>query len=113
MLDTIDALLSPLLGTLERVAWVQRHLFPPAAAQLAEQFAPGRDPLVAALRAVEEAEWPENLRFMRDRLVDVARQSVELVDAFVEASKDPNDLTGLFRALRRFVRHFSQPLARP
>ena len=104
MLDTIDALLSPLLGTLERVAWVQRHLFPPAAAQLAEQLGPGREPTATALRAVEATAWPENLHFMRDRLVDVSRQTIELVDAFVEASKTPDDLIGLFRALRRFAR---------
>jgi phospholipase/carboxylesterase len=104
VLDAIDALLSPLLGTLERVAWVQRHLFPPAAAQLAEQLAPGRAPTAGALRTVEEAEWPENLGFMRDRLVDVARQTIELVDGFADASKNPNDLIGLFRAMRRFAR---------
>jgi phospholipase/carboxylesterase len=104
VLDAIDALLSALLGTLERVAWVQRHLFPPAAAQLAEQLIPGREPTAAALRAVEAAAWPENLLFMRERLVDVSRQTLELVDGFVEGSKNPSDLLGLFRALRRFAR---------
>ena len=104
MLDAIDALLSPLLGTLERVAWVQRHLFPPMAAQLAEQLRPGREPMATALRAVEDTECPDSLQFMRDRLVDVSRQTLELVDAFVEASNNPGDLIGLFRALRRFSR---------
>src|SRR2546421_6943535 len=40
MVDAIERLLSPLLGTLERVEWVQRHLYPPLAGRLAEKLAP-------------------------------------------------------------------------
>jgi len=102
--EVLDALLAPLLGTLERVSWVQRHLFPPLAARLAEQLAPSGAAIAEPLRAAEAAAWPENLRFMRERLVDVSRQTIELVDAFVEAAKTPGEPIGLFRALRRFAR---------
>ena len=102
--EAIGALLSPLLGTLERVGWVQRQLFPPLAAQLAEQLAPCVDAIQAPLRALEEAEGPDDLRFLRDRLVDSARQTIELVTAFVDAAKHPEEPIGLFRALRRFAR---------
>jgi hypothetical protein len=40
VIATLDGLLRPLLGTLERIGWVQRHLFPPLTAQLAETLAP-------------------------------------------------------------------------
>ena len=104
MIDAIDTLLAPLLGTLERVTWVQRHLFPPLAARLAEQLAPSHDALAGPIRAVAQATWPDNLHFMRDRLLDVSRQTIELVDAFVDAAKTPEEPIGLFRALRRFAR---------
>ena len=41
---------------------------------------------------------------MRDRLIEVARQTVEIVAAFVDAARSPGDPIGLYRALRRFAR---------
>jgi len=109
----IDALLAPLLGALERVTWVQRHLYPPLAARLAQELAPCGDALGAPLRELQATAWPENLHFMRDRLADVGRQTIELVDAFVGAARSPGDVIGLFRALRRFapVQEALYPLA--
>jgi len=103
-LDAIGELLPPLLGTLERVTWTQRYLHPPFAPQLAKELAPGAEAVAAPLRILEGLAWPDELRFMRDRLVEVARQTVELVTAFVEASRSPADPIGLYRALRRFAR---------
>jgi len=100
--DALDGLLRPMLGTLERVGWVQRHLFPPAAEQLAEALASQRDPLAGALRDFEAFAWTEDLGFIRARLVDCAGQTLALVDAFVTAAASPDDPVGLYRALRRF-----------
>jgi phospholipase/carboxylesterase len=100
----IEALLLPLLGTLERVEWVQRHLHPPLAKRLAAQLAPGADAVAPPLQAVETFAWPERLHFMRDRLLDVGRQTLGLVSAFVQASRSPDDPIDLYRALRRFAR---------
>jgi len=104
VIDAIGRLLSPLLGTLERVGWVQRHFYPPHAPKLAETLAPSRDELAEPLRAFEALAWPDDLHFMRDRLADVTRQTLELVAGFVDAAKSPDDLLGLYRALRRFAR---------
>ena len=49
-------------------------------------------------------ECPEDLRFIRDRLLDAARQTVELVGAFGVAAQSSGDMMGLYRALRRFAR---------
>ena len=100
--DALDGRLRPMLGTLERVGWVQRHLFPPAAEQLAEALASQRDPLAGALRDFEAFAWTEDLGFIRARLVDCAGQTLALVDAFVTAAASPDDPVGLYRALRRF-----------
>jgi phospholipase/carboxylesterase len=100
----IGELLLPLLETLEHVSWVQRHLFPPLASRLADELAPGADEIAGPLAAAEALDWPDDLRFMRDRLVDVSRQTVELVTAFVAAAKSPDNPIDLYRALRRFAR---------
>jgi len=86
------------------VGWVQRHLFPPLAGRLANELAPGADAVAEPLRVLEGLEWPDDLRFMRDRLIEVARQTVEIVAAFVDAARSPGDPIGLYRALRRFAR---------
>jgi phospholipase/carboxylesterase len=102
--SAVGALLSPLLTTLERVEWVQRNLFPPLATKLAAELAPCIDALTPPLRAIEAWEWPDELHFLRDRLLDVSRQTLEMVGAFVEAAKTPEDPIGLYKALRRFAR---------
>lgn len=104
VIDAIGELLPPLLGTLERVEWVQRHLYPPLAGQLADDLAPCTDAVVAPLRALEGLAWPEEFQLVRDRLADVGQQTLELVTAFVDAARLPDEPIGLYRALRRFAR---------
>ena len=113
MIEAVGDLLSPLLGTLERVGWVQRHLHPPVADRLGETLAPHADQMAGPLHALETAACPDDLRFLRDRLLEVARQSVGLVSAFVEAARTPGDVLGLYRAMRRFapVQEALYPLA--
>ena len=103
-LEGADALLAPLLGALERVIWVQRHLHPPLARQLADALAPDADAVGAPLRALEATAWPEDLGFLRDRLLDVGRQTLDLIAAFLEAARVAGDPLELYRALRRFSR---------
>ena len=102
--EATGALLSPLLGTLERVIWVQRHLHPPLAGRLADTLAPATEALSAPLAALQAGAWPEDLVFLRERLVDVARQTLEMVAAFVGAARGGGDVFALYRALRRFAR---------
>ena len=104
MLDALGALLAPLLVTLERVGWVQRHLYPPLTPRLAEALAPCSEEMAGPLNAVEALACPDDLRFTRDPLVDAARQTIELLAIFVEAAQPPGDPMGLYRALRRFAR---------
>ncbi len=104
MTDAIGEVLSALLGTFERIEWVQRHLFPPLAARLAESLAPCAESLEGALAALEPGAAPDDVRFMRDRLLDVGRGTIELVRAFVDAARTSGEPTALYRALRRFPR---------
>jgi phospholipase/carboxylesterase len=111
--EAVDALLPPLLDMLERVGWVQRHLFPPVAGRLAEELSAGTDAVTGPLRALEEVASPGKLQAMQDRLVQVTRQTLEIVAAFAGAARSSNDPLGLYRALRRFaaVQEALYPLA--
>jgi hypothetical protein len=82
VVEAIDRLLQPLLETLERVVWVQRYFYPPAATRLADVLAPQIDALAAPLSALESEAWPDDIAFMRQRLVDVTRQTLDLVGSF-------------------------------
>ena len=104
MLDALGGLLPPLLTTLERVGWVQRHLYPPLATRLAEVLVPCAEEITGPLGAVEGLACPDDLRFLRDPLVSAARQTLELVAIFVDAAQPPGDPMGLYLALRRFAR---------
>jgi phospholipase/carboxylesterase len=103
-LEAAAALLSPLLVALERVIWVQRHLHPPLARQLADALAPAADAVREPLRGLETAAWPEDLTFVRDRLADVGRQTLDMAAAFLDAARVSGDPFDLYRALRRFSR---------
>jgi phospholipase/carboxylesterase len=100
--ETTDALLAALLGALDRVEWVQRHLFPPRARELAAGLAPHAARLTDPLRSLEAAAWPEHLRALRERLALVTRQALELIAAFTVAAQSGEPI-GLYRALRRFA----------
>jgi phospholipase/carboxylesterase len=104
LLEALGNLLPPLLVTLERVGWVQRNLYPPLAPRLAEELAPCAAAIAAPLAAVEALACPDDLRFIRNPLVEAARQTLDLVAIFVEAAKPPGEPMGLYRALRRFAR---------
>jgi phospholipase/carboxylesterase len=104
VIDAIDALLAPLLLTLERMTWVQRHLHPQLADQLADQLAPVAEGIDAPLRDLQERQWPEEIVFMRERLLEVGRRTREMVDGFLAAARESGDPIDLYRAVRRFAR---------
>ena len=104
VIDAIAGLLPAVLETLDRLLWVQRHLHPPFAEQLATALTPATEALVEPLRTMEAVTWPEGLRFIGDRLLDVARQTQGLATSFVETARSSADLVDLFRVVRRISR---------
>ncbi len=104
VMDAIERLLLPLLDTLERMVWVQRYLHPPAAERLAEVLAPQTEAVAAPLSTLEQAPWPDDVAFMRERLLAVGRQTLEMLAAFATAARESKDPFDLYRALRRFAR---------
>jgi phospholipase/carboxylesterase len=83
---------------------VQRHLHPPLARRLADELAPTADAVGKPLRDLETARWPEEFNFVRDRLTDIAGQTLDIVAAFVQAARSSPDPLDLYRAVRRIAR---------
>jgi phospholipase/carboxylesterase len=104
VITAIENVLMPLLDTLERMVWVQRYLYPPAALRLADVLAPHTGTLTPPLHALESQPWPDDIVFMREPLLDVGRQALDIVAAFVTAARAGTDPIDLYRALRRFAR---------
>jgi phospholipase/carboxylesterase len=104
IIGAVEDLLPPLLGTFDRIEWVQRRLYPPLARRLADTLVPAGETVAGPLEALEALAWPDHLHFMRDRLLVVGRQTLDLVAAFAQASGAPDDPIGLYRSLRRFAR---------
>jgi phospholipase/carboxylesterase len=104
MIAAITDVLPPLLDTFDRLAWVQRHLYPPVAERLAGELTPATEALTPPLEALRAQPRPDDLDFMRDRLVEVAEQGLEIVGAFVDAARGGGEPFELYRALRRFAR---------
>jgi phospholipase/carboxylesterase len=104
VIDAIGGLLPPLLEALDRLLWVQRHLHPPHARRLADELAPATDAVARPLRDFETVSWPEEFKFVRDRLTDAAGQTLDIVAAFVKAARSPTDPIDLYRAVRRIAR---------
>ncbi|HET7342252.1 MAG TPA: PHB depolymerase family esterase [Methylomirabilota bacterium] len=102
--EAIDALLPALLDALERLLWVQRYLHPPLAGRLAERLAPHAAALREPLGACQRLAWPQDLGFLRDRLLDVGEATLAIVTAFVDAARAGGDVFELYRALRRLGR---------
>src|SRR5262249_51455898 len=113
VVDATFALLPPLLGMLERIAWAQRHLYPPVAGRLADELARSTEGVAEPLAALEAVAWPADLGFMRDRPAEVTRGTLDLIKAFEQAARAPDDFIGLYRAVRRFsgVQERLYPLA--
>ncbi|HKY49927.1 MAG TPA: phospholipase, partial [Candidatus Limnocylindria bacterium] len=104
MIDAIRGLLPPLLGVLDLLFWVQRHLHPPVAAELAAELEPRIATVAAPLATFEAAACPDEMRLMRDRLAEAAKETVELMTAFVDAVRTGGEIIDLYRALRRLAR---------
>ena len=104
VIEAIAGLLPALLEALDRLLWVQRHLHPSFGEQLASALAPANEALAGPLRDLEAVTWSDDLHFIRDRLLDVARGTRELATSFVESARSSSDPFDLFRSLRRVAR---------
>ena len=99
--EATGALLSALLGALDRIGVGAAPSLSAARRPARRALAPHAERLAEPLAALRGPAWPDDLRFLRERLAQVARQALELIDAFGVAAATGEPI-GLYRALRRF-----------
>lgn len=101
-LDDVMALLPPLLGSLEALGFIARHLSPP---DLAEAVASVGAPHVALRQALPPlADWPEALAGARDALTRAGQETLAAFDELEAALASGSDMGGVYRALRHTPR---------
>jgi phospholipase/carboxylesterase len=97
----VEALVSPLLRTLEALGFLARHIHPVGYMQLLEKAAPPLEELRAA-RAMPP--WPDPYSALRPLIDEAADHALAAVDALHEAAAPPEDITRAWRGMRAIPR---------
>jgi len=102
VVDDIVAVLPPLLQSLEALAFIARHLNPPAFDSVMEAAGtPDR-----ALQAVRPrlADWPEQFADVKTSLEAASDAALAAFSGLREVQRGSGDLVAVFRALRYAAR---------
>jgi phospholipase/carboxylesterase len=107
----VEALISPLLRTLEALGFIARHIHPVGYTQLLARVAPPHEELRAA-RAMPP--WPDPYSALRPLLDEAADHALAAVDALQEALAPPEDIARAWRGMRAIPKALEAlyPLAR-
>ncbi len=104
-IETAIALLVPrLLGTLDRLALIGRHLHPPHIPELAEAIGDRDSFLSEARDAANALSWPDTLAGFHDQLDAAARYTLQACSGLRAAATQDNGLREAYRALRQTAR---------
>lgn len=98
------SLVAHLLGVLDRLGAVERHLHPPAIRALVAPLGQDRDVLAAALATFRAVAWPERLARFRDDAVASAEAAIRGCTELIEAGDSLDALRLAYRALRNLSR---------
>ena len=112
-IDAIEALMPPLLTTLDALGQASRYLHPPVAGQLATWVAPTAAPLAAALQTFDGMGLPAALAPVANQALGAARLALASATDFSAAATGSAEPMGLYRALRKSTLAIEQlfPLA--
>ncbi len=104
-IEAAIALLVPrLLGTLDRLALIGRHLHPPHIPELAEAIGDRDNFLSEARDAANALSWPDTLAGFHDPLDVAARYTLQACSGLRAAATQDNGLREAYRALRQTAR---------
>src|SRR5580658_7713765 len=102
--EALVRLIPLLLGSLDRLEAITRHMHPPRLAELAASLGPDDGALTAALERVRAAAWPDDLTPFRDQIV-LAGEHVSRAHAGLrEAPGSPSGPFAASRAARQQYR---------
>jgi phospholipase/carboxylesterase len=98
--ESLVALIPRVLGALDRLEAITRHMHPPRLPELVAFLGPDDDALSAALARVRDASWPAALAPYRDQIVLAAESVLRAHAGLREAGTSPAGALGAFRATR-------------
>jgi phospholipase/carboxylesterase len=102
--EALVRLIPLLLGSLDGLEAISRHMHPPRLAELAESLGPNDGALTDALERVRVATWPEGLAPFRDQIVLAAEHVLRAHAGLREAGSSPSGPFAASRAARQQYR---------
>jgi phospholipase/carboxylesterase len=102
--EALVALIPRLLGALDRLETIARHMHPPRLPELTASLGPDDNALMAALARVREAAWPEDMVPFRDQIVLAADSVLRAHAGLRDAGSTPAGAIGAYRATRQQYR---------
>ncbi len=102
--DTLDAAVPPLLLALDRLAFISRQIHPPRLAALIEEAGDAAQLVRRGIEALENVEWPTDLKSVAAQLKLAGEQTCEAFDQLQSAAHNPNGLMHAYYALRHATR---------
>ncbi|MGA3004289.1 MAG: hypothetical protein ABSE20_21455 [Acetobacteraceae bacterium] len=102
--ESLVALIPLVLGALDRLENITRHMHPLRLAELAASLGPDDNGLLAALARVRDAAWPEEFGPLRDQIVLAGESVLRAHAGLREASSSPDGRIGAIRASRQQYR---------
>lgn len=104
IVEAITQLLPRLLGMMDRLALIGRHMHPPRLAELVEWLGDGDAELIRARDHFRAAAWPEGMGAFRDQLDLVASHVLRAAEGLRVALTSTNAMLGAYRAMRHATR---------
>lgn len=99
LLEATTALIPALLTALDALAYVGRHLHPPAMGDLVPQVAQFRAPVAEGLETFSRAPWPEHLSTFREHAEHAAGEALQAFDGLEKCLNQSNPALGAYRAM--------------
>ena len=104
IVEAITQLLPRLLGMMDRLALIGRHMHPPRLAELVEWLGDGDAELIRARDHFRAAAWPGGMGAFRDQLDLVASHVLRAAEGLRVALTSTNAMLGAYRAMRHATR---------
>ena len=99
LLDATTALVPPLLTALDALAYVGRHLHPPALMELVPGIEQFRAPVAEGLATFRAVDWPEHLNQFASHAEQAASEALKAYEGLANCVTQSNPVMGAYRAM--------------
>lgn len=104
MVEAITQLLPRLLGMMDRLAVISRHMHPPRLGDLVDWLGDGDGELIQARDQLRAVPWPEEMVDFRDQLDLATSHVLRATEGLRVALTSSNAMLGAYRAMRHATR---------